>query len=64
MVFGVIFLEMLMATLLRHKGFIADPIRGFQLILPPEYRALGCMPAEYFIDGLMCFLHAPYYVGL
>jgi len=49
---------------LRRKGFIVDPIRGFQLILPPEYRALGCMPAEYFIDDLMHFLDAPYYVSL
>lgn len=49
---------------LRQKGFIAAPVRGFQLILSPEYRASGCMPAEYFIDDLMSFLDAPYYVSL
>ncbi len=49
---------------LRQKGKIVDPIRGFQLILTPEYRTLGCMPPEYFIDDLMQHVKSPYYVGL
>jgi predicted transcriptional regulator of viral defense system len=32
--------------------------------VPPEYRALGCLPAEQFIDQLMASLGEPYYVGL
>jgi len=49
---------------LRQKNVVAVSTRGFQLIVPPEYRILGCMPANYFIDDLMKFLKTPYYVGL
>ncbi|MHC1728414.1 MAG: hypothetical protein AB9866_20835 [Syntrophobacteraceae bacterium] len=34
---------------LRGKGDIAMPYRGFYVIAPPEYRVLGCLPAEQFI---------------
>ncbi|MFZ4578131.1 MAG: type IV toxin-antitoxin system AbiEi family antitoxin [Myxococcota bacterium] len=49
---------------LRHQGQIADPTRSFYVIVPPEYRRLGCLPAEQFIDQLMRFWGEPYYVGL
>lgn len=49
---------------MRQKRVLTDPVRGFQLILPPEYRKMGVMPPEYFIDELMHYLKAPYYVGL
>ncbi len=46
------------------KGEIAAPVRGFYVIVPPEYRRLGCVPAEQFIPQLMQRLGEPYYVGL
>ncbi len=49
---------------LRHKGEIATPARGFHVIVPPEYRPLGCLPAGDFVPELMAYLQAPYYAGL
>ena len=49
---------------LKAKGKIADPHRGFHVIVPPEYRRLGCVPAEQFIPQLMAYLGEPYYVAL
>jgi len=49
---------------LRRKGEIASPARGFYVIVPPEYRALGCLPADQFIPELMAQNGLPYYVGL
>ncbi len=40
------------------------PYRGFYVIVPPEYRRLGCLPAEQFIPQLMTHLEIPCYVGL
>ena len=40
------------------------PARGFHVIVPPEYRRLGCLPAEQFIPQLMERRGEPYYVGL
>lgn len=49
---------------LQKKARIAMPYRGFYVIVPPEYRVIGCLPAEQFIDDLMKHLGEPYYVGL
>lgn len=49
---------------LKQKGELAHPLSGFYVIVPPEYRVLGCRPAEHFIHDLMEFINAPYYVGL
>jgi len=49
---------------LRHKGAVAMPFRGFYVILTPEYRKLGCLPANQFIPALMEHLAAPYYAAL
>lgn len=49
---------------LKKKGAIADPYRGFHVIVPPEYRQLGCLPAEQFVPQLMEHLGEVYYVGL
>jgi len=38
---------------LRKKGEIAMPYRGFYVIVPPEYHALACLPAEQFIPDLI-----------
>jgi len=49
---------------LRGKARVAMPFRGFHLIVPPEYRALGCLPADQFVPQLMEHLGLPYYAGL
>ena len=49
---------------LKHKAFVADPYRGFHIVVPPAYRRLGCLPADQFIPDLMAHLGEPYYVGL
>jgi predicted transcriptional regulator of viral defense system len=49
---------------LMKKGEIAMPYQGFYVIVPPEYRSLGCRPAEQFIPDLINYLGEYYYVGL
>ena len=49
---------------LRRKGLVAAPYRGFHVIVPPEYRRLGCLPADQFIPQLMEHLGVDYYAGL
>jgi len=49
---------------LKGKGEIADPYRGFHVIVPPEYRRLGCLPPDQFVPQLMQHLGVPYYVAL
>jgi predicted transcriptional regulator of viral defense system len=49
---------------LKKQGFIASPAKSFYVIVPPEYRAVGCLPAEQFVPDLMKRLRLPYYVGL
>ena len=49
---------------LARKGLIASPARGFYVILPPEYRRLGCLPADQFVPALMERLKQPYYAAL
>lgn len=49
---------------LKAKGEIADPYRGFYVVVPPEYRRLGCLPADQFVPHLMTHLGEHYYVAL
>lgn len=49
---------------LKGKGEIADPHRGFHVIVPPEYQRLGCLPADQFVPQLMEYLGETYYVAL
>ncbi len=49
---------------LRHKGELAFPAQGFYVIVPPEYRKLGCLPAADFVPELMSYLRLPYYAAL
>lgn len=49
---------------LKQKGRIVSPRRGFYVVVPPEYRAAGCLPASWFIDDLMSHLGRRYYVGV
>lgn len=46
------------------RGEIASPYRGFHVIVPPDYRQLGCLPAEQFVPHLMAHLGEHYYVAL
>lgn len=49
---------------LTKQGQLASPARGFYVIVPPEYRSLGCLPADQFIPALMKRLGLFYYTGL
>jgi predicted transcriptional regulator of viral defense system len=49
---------------LKDQGILASPEREFHVIVPPEYRALGCLPAEQFVPALMEQKQLPYYAGL
>lgn len=49
---------------LKQQELIAEPVRSFHVIVPPEHRRLGCLPAEHFIDQLMRIWDEPYYVCL
>ena len=48
---------------LRKNKVVVSPARGFYLIIPPEYQAFGCLPADMFIPDLMKHLYQPYYIG-
>jgi predicted transcriptional regulator of viral defense system len=49
---------------LRDKARVAMPHKGFHVIVPPEYRSLGCLPPDQFVPQLMEHLGLAYYVGL
>jgi len=49
---------------LKAKGHVASPAKGFYVIVSPEFRTYGCLPAEFFIPYLMVYLQHPYYAGL
>ena len=49
---------------LKARGELATPQRGFYVAVPPEYRSLGCLPAEQFVPQLMEMAGEPYHVAL
>lgn len=49
---------------LKKHGKIASPSKGYYLILTPEFRNRGCLPADFFINDLMQHLGLNYYVCL
>ena len=49
---------------LAQQGLISSPARGYYVVVPPEYRSLGCLPAGQFVPELMGRLGLRYYVGL
>jgi len=49
---------------LREKGDIINIRRGFFTIIPDEYKNMGVIPVEFYIDELMSYLTKNYYVGL
>lgn len=48
---------------LKKNKLIVSPAKGFYLIIPPEYQAYGCLPADMLIPDLMKHIKQPYYVG-
>lgn len=45
----------------RHRLF--SPVRGLYVVVPPEHRSSGVVPAAHFIDPMMKHLEAGYYVA-
>ena len=49
---------------LAKRGLVASPARGFYIIVPPEYKRLGSLPADQFLPALMEWRKTRYYAGL
>jgi predicted transcriptional regulator of viral defense system len=49
---------------LADAGQIFSPARGFYVIIPPEYRSWGAVPASWFVHPMMDHLGRSYYVAL
>jgi predicted transcriptional regulator of viral defense system len=49
---------------LANHRLLSSPAKSFYVIVPPEYRSIGCLPAEQFIPELMKRLKLSYYVSL
>jgi predicted transcriptional regulator of viral defense system len=52
------------ARILKERGRLVAPRRGFFVTVPTEYRTVGAPPPSWFVDDLMRFLSQPYYVAL
>ena len=48
----------------RKQRRVFSPTRGLYVVIPPEYRSWGVVPADWFIDDLMRHLGRRYYVAL
>lgn len=48
----------------RRRGQLFSPTKGLYVVVPPEYRSWGAIPASHFIDALMTHLGHDYYVAL
>ena len=46
------------------KGLLINLRKGFYIILPPRYQAMGRLPIELYIDKLFKYLNKTYYVSL
>lgn len=49
---------------LKKRGDLISPSKGFYVIIPPEYRHFGCIPAEELVPLLMGHLGLDYYASL
>jgi predicted transcriptional regulator of viral defense system len=49
---------------LRRQRRVFSPTRGLYVVIPPEFRSWGAVPADWFIDDLMRHLGRRYYVAL
>ncbi len=45
------------------KALAFSPTNGLQILIPPEFRSWGVVPADQFVDPMMRHLGHPYYVG-
>ena len=45
------------------KSLAFSPARGLQVLIPPEFRSWGAVPANHFVDPMMNHLGHNYYVG-
>lgn len=48
---------------LEQSGKLFSPAQGFYVVIPPEYRSWGTVPADWFIDPMMRHLGRAYYVA-
>lgn len=48
---------------LQRSGRLFSPTQGLYVVVPPEYRSWGVVPAEWFIDPMMRHLGRQYYVS-
>lgn len=49
---------------LKKEGKIISPVKGLYVIVPPEHKPYGSIPAEELVPIVMGYLDAEYYVGL
>lgn len=49
---------------LKKRHLVLNPRQGFYVVVPPQYAALGAPPADWYVDALMRYEGAPYYVAL
>lgn len=48
---------------LRRAGSAVSPAKGFWVMVPPEYRALGAPPPEWYVDAMLGALDREYYIS-
>jgi predicted transcriptional regulator of viral defense system len=48
----------------KKRGELISPAKGLYVIIPPEYKNLGCLPAEELVPILMAYYKVTYYAGL
>lgn len=48
---------------LERAGKLFSPAQGLYVVIPPEYRSWGVVPADWFIDPMMRHLDRTYYVA-
>lgn len=48
---------------LERVGKLFSPAKGLYVIVPPEYRSWGAVPADWFVDAMMRHLGRAYYVA-
>jgi predicted transcriptional regulator of viral defense system len=48
----------------QRDSVLFSPMRGFYVIVPPEYRGESAPPWRWFVAPMLRYLDAPYYVGL
>lgn len=48
----------------QQRKYLISPRRGFYVIVPPQFLALGAPPPSWYIDSLMRHENRPYYVAL